>query len=349
MNDFKVAHAQLESIARGERGYCKLFNLRYIPKLIVEMCLVCKEQLICSLYPRSYKHRITHFKGAIYRIHNCFGMGPMCECCTWYAEYKKCSCYTMGEEDLTPKYTPHPTLINQGNRDEDYIAWFLHFNPKQYIPLPTLVDTRVTPLSLSKGISPWSFNSLRVKSSLLKKDKDNYNHITSIFSLPVICDLSSVLCGTAPLAKPLVTPLTAYLTSFNVTVRRKSLYPYMHICTASVIVNSYSMCIQINGSSPSENKYITLTTEVSVRDVLHSIQDQSTWNNCNLILGPCSQKKYDSNQYFFEHGDWVDMGDNRIECDKDDITIISMENGLHSIMTLNPNAIHGGYFEICIN
>jgi hypothetical protein len=180
MTEFQIAQARLESILRGERGQCALLGLRYVPKLMVETCDECKELLARTLNPRGYKNAPVHFNGAAYRPHNCFGMGPMCECCTWYAEHSNCSCCTLAEEDLTPKYTPHPALHNQGDRDEDYIAWFSHFNPIRYAPLPSLVDTHIAPLLLPKAvpveyIPAWGPGPPRLEASATWLPEDLYH------------------------------------------------------------------------------------------------------------------------------------------------------------------------------
>jgi hypothetical protein len=152
MSHFEVAVAQLESIIRGERGHCALLGLRYVPKLTVEVCDICKGQTALETTHWYKAGPYTHYGRGAHRPHNCFGMGPMCECCTWYAECRECKCGVMGEEDLTPQCTPHPLLCPQGDRDEDYVAWYPQFHPERYQPLTTLVDTHVAPLLLHVAV-----------------------------------------------------------------------------------------------------------------------------------------------------------------------------------------------------
>jgi hypothetical protein len=219
--------------------------------------------------------------------------------------------------------------------------------------MTSLVDTHISPLLLPEAIEcipAWGLGPPKLEASATWLPEDllsnNNNKPDTLFSLP---------------------PLINSLTSFQVTVHR-NLYPsFVNICKASVSVKTDSIIIDIN-STKSIQKCITLTTAnttanttVTVYDVLHALQDKSTWNSCHLVLGPPSNIAsplaasddpnipYDSTPRFLEPGDWVDMGDRRIECDDDDIKIISMKNGSHDIMKLNPRSIHGGYFEITIN
>ena len=213
----------------------------------------------------------------------------------------------------------------------------------------SLVDTHISPLLLPQAIEcipAWGSGPPKLEASatwlpedLLSNNKPDI--ATTLLSLP---------------------PLTNSLTTFQVTVHR-NLYPsFVNICKATVTVKADSIIIDINSTSNSTSECITLTTaNTTVYDVLHALQDKSTWNSCYLILGPPSNIAsplaasydpnipYDSTPRFLEPGDWVDMEDRRIECDDDDIKIINMKNGSNDIMKLNPRSIHGGYFEITIN
>lgn len=212
--------------------------------------------------------------------------------------------------------------------------------------MTTLVDTHISPLLLPEVIEcipAWGSGPPKLEASATWLPEDLLSNTKP--------DIAATLLS-LPLSLP---PLSTPLTSFQVTVHR-NLYPsFVNICKAIVSVNSDSIIIDINPASPKGmQKCITLDTKVSktVKTVLHALQDKSTWNNCHLVLGPpniASPLPYDSTPHFLEPGDWVDMGDRRIECDDDDIKIISMKNGSHDIMKLNPCAIHGGYFEININ
>jgi len=215
--------------------------------------------------------------------------------------------------------------------------------------MTNLVDTHISPLLLPDAIEcipAWGSGPPKLEASAtwLPEDLLSNNKPDTLLSLP---------------------PLTNSLTNFQVTVHR-NLYPsFLNICKASVSVKSDSIVININSESKCTPKYmqkcITLDTKTSVYDVLHALQDKSTWNSCHLVLGPPSNiasplaasddpnMPYDSTPRFLEPGDWVDMGNYRIECDDSDIKIISMRNGLNDIMKLNPRSIHGGYFEITIN
>jgi len=211
--------------------------------------------------------------------------------------------------------------------------------------MTTLVDTHITPLLFPVGTP-----CLEASATWLPEEKPSDNKIAAaLLSLP---PLYTPLY--TPLSTPLLIPLsTNFLTSFRVNVKRN----LANVCVANVIVNADSIIININGAC------ITLDTNVyrTVYDVLNFLQDNSTWNICNLVLSPPSNiasplaasddpnVPYDWTPTFLEPGDWVDMGDRRIECDDDDIIIISLKNGSRGIMKLNPSAIHGGYFEICIN
>ena len=221
--------------------------------------------------------------------------------------------------------------------------------------MTTLVDTHISPLLLPEVIEcipAWGSGPPKLEASATWLPEDLLSNTKP--------DIAATLLSLPPLSTPLSTPLSSNsLTSFQVTVHR-NLYPsFVNICKASVSVNSDSIIIDINSASPKGmQKCITLDTKVSktvkttVYDVLHALQDKSTWNNCHLVLGPPSNIALPlaaSTPRFLEPGDWVDMGDRRIECDDDDIKIISMKNGSHDIMKLNPRAIHGGYFEININ
>ena len=210
--------------------------------------------------------------------------------------------------------------------------------------MTTLVDTHITPLLFPA----WGTGTpcLEASATWLPDEKPSDNQIAAaLLSLP-----------------PLYTPLqTNFLTSFRVNVNRNLENVCKAVCKANVTVNADSIIININAAA--SPKCITLDTNVykTVYDVLNALQDNSTWNICNLVLSPPSNiasplaasddpnVTYDWTPKFLEPGDWVDMGDRRIECDDDDIIIISLKNGSRGIMKLNPSAIHGGYFEICIN
>jgi len=91
-------------------------------ELIMETCVHCVE---------------------MYRVHNCFGMGPMCKICTWYAEYRQCRCGVFLVENA-----------------------------------PTLVETHIAPLLLPKAISveipAWGHGPPRLEASATWLPEDLY-------------------------------------------------------------------------------------------------------------------------------------------------------------------------------
>jgi len=113
--------------------------------------------------------------------------------------------------------------------------------------------------------------------------------------------------------------------------------------------------IRIYHAPPYDNKWMTLEPMTTVFDVLNTIEKQSAWHSCTLYLSPPSNvaspmaapedpnEPYDDTVRFLNPGDWVDMGDHRMECEDFDIMSIPMND---SMMKLNPRAIHGGVFVL---
>jgi len=221
--------------------------------------------------------------------------------------------------------------------------------------MTSLVDTHISPLLLPEAIEcipAWGLGPPKLEASATWLPEWLPEDLSS--NKP---DISSTLLSLPPLTN------SNSLTSFQVTVHR-NLYPsFVNICKASVSVKADSIIIDINSKSMQKCIILDTTANTTVYDVLHALQDKSTWNSCHLVLGPPTSTNiasplaasddpnippYDSTPRFLEPGDWVDMEDRRIECDDDDIKIISMKNGSHDIMKLNPRSIHGGYFEISI-
>jgi len=126
-----------------------------------------------------------------------------------------------------------------------------------------------------------------------------------------------------------------------------------HVRTMEVVVQSDS--IRIYHSPPYNNKWMTLEPTATVFDVLNTIEYQSAWHSCTLYLSPPSNvaspmaapadpnEPYDDTVRFLNPGDWVDMGDHRMECEDFDTMSIPVNE---SIMKLNPSAIHGGVFVL---
>ena len=147
-----------------------------------------------------------------------------------------------------------------------------------------------------------------------------------------------------------------FLNTFRVQVSTN--YSYS-VKSAEVLVSTDSIHIHIN-----ESQWVTLPPTVTVFDVLNAVQNQSKtgpWHSCTLILSPPSNvaspmaapvdpnEPYDDTVRFLTPGDYVDMGDHRIECEDFDmlsITIMKWMTEMHEIMKLKPNAIHGGVFII---
>lgn len=216
--------------------------------------------------------------------------------------------------------------------------------------MSTLVDTHITPLLLPdpagiECIPAWG-PKLEASATWLPE-----------WLSDVKPDISATLLSLPPLILPPI--FHVIVRGFSQIERDTEGIPqkvvYKHFCTAKITVNTDFINVEIN-TPKCVPKCVILDAKVSVRDVLHTVHDQSMWNNCILSLGPPSNiasplaasddpnVPYDWTPKFLEPGDWVDMGGGiRIECHDNDITII---NDLHDIMKLNPSSIHGGFFEI---
>jgi len=113
--------------------------------------------------------------------------------------------------------------------------------------------------------------------------------------------------------------------------------PQVHVRTVEVVVQTDS--IRIYHIQPYKSQWTTLEPTATVLDVLRAFQHQDTWHSCTLSLSPPSNVA----SPMVASGDWVDMGDSRMECENFDTMSIPMND---SMMKLNPNAIHGGVFVI---
>lgn len=132
----------------------------------------------------------------------------------------------------------------------------------------------------------------------------------------------------------------------------------LHIRTVDVVVQTDS--IRIHYSSPHGTHSMSIEPTATVFDLLNTMEKQSAWYSCTLNLSPPSNvaspmaapadpnEPYDDTVRFLTPGDYVDMGDHRIEYENmDQIPIyVHTQTNADEIMKLNPSAIHGGVFVI---
>ena len=132
----------------------------------------------------------------------------------------------------------------------------------------------------------------------------------------------------------------------------------LHIRTVEVVVQTDSIRIYYN--PPHNTHCMCIEPTATVFDLLNTMEKQSAWYSCTLNLSPPSNvaspmaapadpnEPYDVTVRFLTPGDYVDMGDHRIEYEEmDHIPIyVHTQTNADEIMKLNPSAIHGGVFVI---